>query len=59
MKNRIFWIVSIFPIIILFLISIPFCIINLIKGKGFCIVDDSLMTMTDIWMDNVDKAIRG
>ena len=38
---------------------VPFCIINLIKRNEFCIVDDSLMIITNIWMDNVDRAIRG
>lgn len=59
MKNRTFWIISILPFILLFLICIPFCMINLVKSGGFYIVSDELVEITDLWINNISRAIRG
>lgn len=58
MINRIFWVVSIIPFISLLILAIPFGIVNVMRGKAFCIYDNELAIMTDKWNDNIVKAIK-
>ncbi len=56
MKNRAFWILSIVPLILVILISIPFSLLDLIKGKTLCAAEDKLI---DMWISKVIQALNG